>query len=227
MYGIDGRTELPERELSHLAGYRGSQPVRIGNAAASQLQLDIYGELMDSVYLYDRWHQPISSAHWDTITTRAGWLCDHWDQPDEGIWETRGGPKKFLYSQLMCWVAIERAIRLATRRGLPADLERWRKARDAIYRRIMDRGWSPKLKAFTQYEGSDVVDAAVLLMPLVKFISPTGPKWLSTWTHSPPAWCPIRWSTGTTHGQPGRGARHGRHLLGVLVLVRRGARPRR
>ena len=135
---------------------------------------------MDSVYLYDRWHEPISSAHWDTITTRAGWLCDHWDQPDEGIWETRGGPRKFLYSQLMCWVAMERAIRLALRRGLPADLERWRKARDAIYRRIMDRGWSPRLKAFAQYEGGDVLDAAVLLMPLVKFISPADPKWLST-----------------------------------------------
>jgi GH15 family glucan-1,4-alpha-glucosidase len=180
MYGIDGRTELPERELSHLAGHQGSAPVRIGNAAAKQLQLDIYGELMDSVYLYDRWHQPISSAHWDTITTRADWLCDHWDQPDEGIWETRGSPKKFLYSQLMCWVAMERAIRLAVRRGLPADLERWRRARDAIYRRILDRGWSPRLKAFTQYEGGDVLDASVLLMPLVKFISPTDPKWLST-----------------------------------------------
>jgi GH15 family glucan-1,4-alpha-glucosidase len=180
MYGIDGRTELPERELRHLAGYRGSAPVRIGNAAAKQLQLDIYGELMDSVYLYDRWHEPISSGHWDNITARADWLCDHWDQPDEGIWETRGGPKKFLYSQLMCWVAMERAIRLAIRRGLPADLERWRKARDAMYRRIMDRGWSPTVKAFTQYEGGDVLDAAVLLMPLVKFISPTDPKWLST-----------------------------------------------
>ena len=179
MYGIDGRTELPERELGHLAGYRGSAPVRVGNAAAKQFQLDIYGEFMDSVYLYDRWYRPISSAQWDSMIARADWLCDHWDQPDEGIWETRGGPRKFLYSQLMCWVAIERAIRLATRRGLPADLERWRKARDAIYRRIMDRGWSPRLKAFTQYEGGDVLDASVLLMPLVKFISPTDPKWLS------------------------------------------------
>jgi Glycosyl hydrolases family 15 len=180
MYGIDGRTELPERELPHLAGYLGSQPVRIGNAAAKQLQLDIYGELMDSVYLYDRWHQPISSGQWDTIISRADWLCDHWDQPDEGIWETGGGAKKFLYSQLMCWVAMERAIRLALRRGLPADLDRWRAARDAIYRRIMDRGWSASLQAFAQYEGADVLDAAVLLMPLVKFISPTDPKWLST-----------------------------------------------
>jgi len=154
MYGIDGRTGLRERELGHLAGYRGSVPVRIGNAAATQLQLDIYGELMDSVYLYDRWYRPISSAQWDAVTTRTDWVCDHWDQPDEGIWETRGGPKKFLYSQLMCWVAIERAIRLATRRGLPADLERWRQARDAIYRRIMDRGWSPQLTAFSQYESA-------------------------------------------------------------------------
>jgi GH15 family glucan-1,4-alpha-glucosidase len=180
MYGIDGRTELPERELPHLAGYLGSQPVRIGNGAASQLQLDIYGELMDSVYLYDDWYQPITSAQWQAITARANWLCDNWDQPDEGIWETRGGRKKFLYSQLMCWVAMERSVRLANRRGLPADLERWRKTRDAIYRRIMHRGWSARLQAFAQYEGGDVLDASVLLMPLVKFIAPTDPKWLST-----------------------------------------------
>jgi GH15 family glucan-1,4-alpha-glucosidase len=180
MYGIDGRTDLPERELPHLAGYLGSRPVRIGNAAAGQLQLDIYGELMDSVYLYDRWHQPISSDRWDVIIARTDWLSDHWDQPDEGIWETRGGPKKFLYSQLMSWVAIERAIRLAIRRGLPAHLERWQAARDAIYQRIMDRGWSQRLQAFAQYEGADVLDASVLLMPLVKLISPTDPKWLST-----------------------------------------------
>jgi len=180
MYGIDGRTELPEQELPHLAGHLGSKPVRIGNAAAKQLQLDIYGELMDSIYLYDRWHQPISSLRWDVIAARSDWLIDHWDQPDEGTWETRGGPKKFLYSQLMCRVALERAVRLASRRGLPADLERWRTARDAIYRRIMDRGWSHRLQAFAQYEGADVLDASVLLMPLVKFISPTDPKWLST-----------------------------------------------
>jgi GH15 family glucan-1,4-alpha-glucosidase len=180
IYGIDGRTDVPEQELPHLAGYQGSRPVRIGNAAALKRQLDIYGDLMDSVYLYDEWHQPISSADWTVISSRADWLSENWDQPDEGVWETRGGPQKFLHSQLMCWVAMERSVRLALRRGLPAEIERWRAVRDAIYRRIMDKGWSPALNAFPQYEGADVLDAAILLMPLVKFISPTDPKWLST-----------------------------------------------
>ena len=117
MYGIDGRTDLTERELPGLEGYRGSAPVRVGNAAARQLQLDIYGELMDSVYLYDKWAQPLSSDEWEAVRTRTNWVCDNWDQPDEGIWETRGGRKKFLYSRLMCWVAVERAIRMAVHRG--------------------------------------------------------------------------------------------------------------
>ncbi|MGP4048948.1 glycoside hydrolase family 15 protein [Streptomyces sp. 2A115] len=180
MYGIDGRTDLPERELAHLEGYQGSAPVRVGNAAADQLQLDIYGALIDSVYLYDKWAQPISSDQWDDICALVDWVCDHWDQPDEGVWETRGGRKNFLYSRLMCWVAIERAIRLANRRGLPADLPRWLQARDTIYRRIMKRCWSPARQAFVQQEDGDLLDAAVLMMPLTKFISPTDPKWLST-----------------------------------------------
>ncbi|MFD8806608.1 glycoside hydrolase family 15 protein [Streptomyces sp. NPDC059597] len=180
MYGIDGRTRLPERELPHLEGYRGSAPVRVGNAAAGQLQLDIYGALIDSIYLYDKWAQPISSAQWDDVCHLVDWVCDHWDQPDEGVWETRGGRKNFLYSRLMCWVAIERAIRLANRRGLPADHRRWRQARDDIYRRIMDRGWSERRRAFVQHEAGDVLDASVLMMPLAKFIAPTDPKWLST-----------------------------------------------
>ncbi|MFJ3895304.1 glycoside hydrolase family 15 protein [Streptomyces sp. NPDC090083] len=180
MYGIDGRTALTERELPHLEGHRKSAPVRVGNAAADQLQLDIYGALIDSIYLYDKWAQPISSAQWDDVCALVDWVCAHWDQPDEGVWETRGGRKNFLYSRLMCWVAIERAIRLANRRGLPADLPHWLKVRDTIYRRIMDRGWSVKRQAFVQYEGSDVLDAALLMMPLAKFIAPTDPKWLST-----------------------------------------------
>ncbi|MEU3305259.1 glycoside hydrolase family 15 protein [Streptomyces sp. NPDC006678] len=180
MYGIDGRSELPERELSHLEGYRGSAPVRVGNNAATQLQLDIYGALLDSVYLYDKWCQPLSSGHWRAVCDVVGWVCEHWDQPDEGVWETRGGRKKFLYSRLMCWVAIERAIRMAQHRGLPAPLERWGPVRDAIYWRILDQGWSPARQAFVQYEGGDVLDAAVLMMPLTKFIAPNDPVWLST-----------------------------------------------
>ncbi|MEV7690864.1 glycoside hydrolase family 15 protein [Streptomyces bungoensis] len=180
MYGIDGRSDLPERELPQLEGHQGAAPVRVGNAAAGQLQLDIYGALIDSIYLFDKWAQPISSGQWDDVCHLVAWVCDHWDQPDEGVWETRGGRKNFLYSRLMCWVAIERAIRLANRRGLPADLNRWCRCRDAIYRRIMDRGWSARRGAFVQYEDGEVLDASVLMMPLAKFIAPTDPKWLST-----------------------------------------------
>ncbi|MEU2866470.1 glycoside hydrolase family 15 protein [Streptomyces mirabilis] len=180
MYGIDGCRDLPERELSHLEGYRGSAPVRVGNAAVDQLQLDIYGALVDSLYLYDKWGKPISSAHWDSISELVDWVCDHWDQPDEGVWETRGGRKTFLYSRLMCWVAIERAMRLARHRGLPADMVRWGAVRDTIYRRIMSHGWSAERHAFTQYEDSDILDASLLMMPLAKFIAPTDPKWLAT-----------------------------------------------
>ncbi|WP_329129567.1 glycoside hydrolase family 15 protein [Streptomyces caniferus] len=180
MYGIDGRTELPERELSHLEGYRGSAPVRVGNGAATQLQLDIYGALLDSVYLYDKWCRPISSGHWRAVCALVDWVCEHWDQPDEGVWETRGGRKKFLYSHLMCWVAIDRAIRIAQHRSLPAELGRWGPVRDAIYWRIMDKGWSPARQVFVQHEDGDVLDAAVLMMPLTKFVSPSDPVWLST-----------------------------------------------
>jgi GH15 family glucan-1,4-alpha-glucosidase len=180
MYGIDGRTELPETELTNLEGYQESAPVRIGNAAADQLQLDIYGALIDSVYLYDKWGQPISSDHWDRLCALVNWVCDHWDQPDEGVWETRGGRKDFVYSRLMCWVAIERAMRMARQRGLPANLVEWGKTRDTIYRQIMERGWSATRRAFIQHYGEDVLDASVLMMPLAKFISPTDPKWLST-----------------------------------------------
>ncbi|MFD7169075.1 glycoside hydrolase family 15 protein [Streptomyces violascens] len=180
MYGIDGRCDLPEYELRHFEGYLGSAPVRVGNAATGQLQLDIYGALLDSVYLYDKWGQPISSDHWDEVGAVVDWLCDHWDQADEGIWETRSGRRNFVYSRLMCWVALERAIRMANRRGLPADLPRWRESRDAIYRQIMARGWSAERGAFVQGLDDHVLDASLLMMPMAKFISPTDPKWLST-----------------------------------------------
>jgi GH15 family glucan-1,4-alpha-glucosidase len=180
MYGIDGRADLPEEELTHLEGYMRSAPVRIGNDAARQLQLDIYGELIDSVYLYNKYGEPISHGSWQEIRRIVEWLCDNWDQADEGIWETRGGRQRFTYSQLMSWVAIERAIRVARQRGLPGDLVHWLAARDAIYHRIMERGWSERRGAFVQHDGTDVLDASVLLMPLVKFVAPRDPRWLST-----------------------------------------------
>ena len=180
MYGIDGRSELPEHELEHFEGYRGSRPVRIGNGAADQLQLDIYGELIDSVYLYNKYGTPIYHDAWTDLSRIVDWVCENWDQADEGIWETRGGSQHFTFSRLMSWVAVERAIRMARQRGLPADLVRWLSVRDAIYHQIMERGWHQGRKAFVQHYDTDVLDASLLMMPLVKFIAPTDPRWLST-----------------------------------------------
>jgi len=180
MYGIDGREDLPEKELAHLEGYMGSAPVRIGNGAATQLQLDVYGELVDSVYLCNKYGLPIYHDGWVELTRSLEWLIDHWDQPDEGIWETRGGRRNYTYSRLMSWVAVERAIRMARQRGLPADLSRWTGVRDRIYNQIMERGWHPARGAFVQHYDSDVLDASLLLMPLCKFIAPTDPRWIST-----------------------------------------------
>ncbi|HEX9417164.1 MAG TPA: glycoside hydrolase family 15 protein [Gaiellaceae bacterium] len=180
MYGIDGRGELEEEILEHLEGYRGSRPVRIGNAAADQLQLDIYGELIDSVYIYNNHASPIAHASWMDLTRIVDWVCDNWDQADEGIWEVRGGRQNFTYSRLMSWVAIERAIRIAIQRGLPSELSRWRAARDSIYHQIMAKGWNGEKQAFVQHYDTDTLDAGVLLMPLVKFIAPTDPQWLTT-----------------------------------------------
>jgi GH15 family glucan-1,4-alpha-glucosidase len=180
MYGLDGRHALPEETLPHLCGYLGSQPVRIGNGAWNQLQLDIHGELMDSVYLYDKWGKPISHDLWENLVRLINWVCKHWRLPDEGIWEVRGGRQEFLYSRLMCWVALDRGLRLAHKRSFPAPLREWTETRDAIYREIFSEFWSKEKQAFVQYRGATTVDAACLLMPLVKFISPTDSRWLST-----------------------------------------------
>jgi GH15 family glucan-1,4-alpha-glucosidase len=180
MYGIDGRADLEEFVLDHLEGYQGSAPVRVGNDAATQLQLDIYGELIDSVYLYNKYGTPIYHDAWAHVCRIIDWVSENWHLPDEGIWETRGGRQRFTYSRLMSWVAVERAVRIARQRGLPADIVRWMAARDEIYEEIMTRGWNEERGAFVQHYDSDVLDASTLLMPLVKFISPTDPRWLST-----------------------------------------------
>jgi GH15 family glucan-1,4-alpha-glucosidase len=180
MYGVDGGSELPELVLSHLEGYRGSAPVRVGNAAAGQLQLDIYGELIDSVYLNNKYGTPIHHDAWEDLRRIVEWVCENWDQADEGIWEVRGGRRQFTYSRLMSWVAVERAVRIARQRGLPGDLYRWMATRDRIYNQIMERGWNAERRAFVQHFDTDVLDASVLLMPLVKIVAPTDPRWLST-----------------------------------------------
>jgi GH15 family glucan-1,4-alpha-glucosidase len=179
LYPIDGG-HLTEELLEHWEGYRGSGPVRVGNSAAIQLQLDIYGELVDSIYLYNKYGSPISHHAWEDLSAIVDWVCEHWDQADEGIWETRGGRKQFTSSRLMCWVALERALRIATQRGLPANRERWTCERDRIYKQIMDRGWHEQRGAFVQHCHAEVLDASLLLMPLVKFLAPTDPRWLST-----------------------------------------------
>ena len=180
VYGIDGRHDLEEKELDHLAGYRGSSPVRIGNGAHDQLQLDIYGELMDAVYLYNKYGDPISYGLWTRLRKLVDWVCDNWRREDEGIWEVRGGRQHFVYSKLMCWVAVDRGLRLASKRSFPADRSRWLAVRDEIYEEIMEKGWSPERQAFVQYYGGDTLDASNLIMPLVFFVAPKDPRMLAT-----------------------------------------------
>ncbi len=180
LYGIDGRRHLEEITLDHLEGYRGSKPVRIGNGAYDQLQLDIYGELMDSVYLFNRYGEPISYDFWTKLRQMTNWVCDNWRLVDEGIWETRGGRQHFVYSKLMCWVMLDRAVKLADSRSFPSERSRWLATRDEIYEEIQSKGWNEGRQAFVQHYGSDSLDASNLIMPLVFFMSPTDPRMLST-----------------------------------------------
>jgi GH15 family glucan-1,4-alpha-glucosidase len=180
MYRIDGSRDLPEVILPQFEGYKNSAPLRIGNAARGQLQLDLYGELMDSVLIYDKHVEPISCAFWKNLTILVEWVCANWRKPDRGIWEIRGQSHAFLYSRVLCWVAIDRAMKLAQRRSFPAPLVRWHRIRDQIYENIYAEFWNPRLKALVQFRGAKTVDAASLLLPLVKFISATDPLWQCT-----------------------------------------------
>jgi len=180
MYGIDGKQKLDEMPLDHLRGYEDSRPVRIGNAAYQQLQLDIYGEMLDSIYLANKYGDPISVAGWQDVQRVLAWLGKNWQRPDEGIWEVRGGPREFLHSRFMCWVAFDRALRLAQKRSLSGPLDAWLAARDAIREDIFKNFWDDDLQSFVQSKGTKNMDASVLLMPLMRFISPVDPMWLST-----------------------------------------------
>ncbi|MEF9902430.1 glycoside hydrolase family 15 protein [Streptomyces sp. P9-A2] len=180
MYRIDGDPDLPEQTLDHFEGYRGSSPVRIGNGAADQLQLDIYGEALYAVSQGAEIAQQASFEGWQALARTLDWFADAWDRPDEGIWETRGGRQDFTYSRVMSWVAFDHGLRLADSFRRPADVERWRTARDAVFEQIMERGWSEKERAFVQHYDGDVLDASLLLMPRVGFIAPRATAWLST-----------------------------------------------
>ncbi|GAA3795686.1 glycoside hydrolase family 15 protein [Amycolatopsis tucumanensis] len=180
MYRVDGSSDLKEDVLDHWSGYRGSRPVRIGNGAAEQLQLDIYGEAMDSLFAGDRAGLPIPHQGWRAVRDVLDWVCANWDQPEEGIWETRGGRRPFTYGRLMCWVALDRGIRLAAEHGRPADQQRWAAERDRIYEEVHDRGWHPGRRAFVQHYDTDVLDSSLLRMPRLGFIAGRDPQWLST-----------------------------------------------
>jgi GH15 family glucan-1,4-alpha-glucosidase len=177
---IEGNNQLPEQTLDHWEGYRGSGPVRIGNAAVSQVQGDIYGEIMDALYLSNKYVSPTSYDLWVKIRNRLDWICDNWQLPDAGIWEMRNRQEHFVYSKVMNWVALDRGLRLADKRALPANRVKWLTERDSIYEEVMSKGWNEKRQAFTQFYGSEDLDASLLIMPLVFFMAPTDPRMLST-----------------------------------------------
>jgi GH15 family glucan-1,4-alpha-glucosidase len=180
MYSIDGVSDLPEFTLDNLSGYRDSRPVRVGNAASSQLQLDIYGEMMDAVYLYDKHVSPISYDLWMRIHGVLVWVAENWNQPDDGLWEVRSERQQFVYSKLQCWVALDRGIRLASQRSLPLDRVKLETERDRIFASIMEKGWDEKQQSFTQSYESKSLDASNLMMPVLMFIAPKDPRMLST-----------------------------------------------
>ncbi|MGR0220799.1 glycoside hydrolase family 15 protein [Agromyces sp. ZXT2-6] len=180
MYRVDGSSDLVEESLDHWEGYRGSSPVHVGNGAADQLQLDIYGEAMDAIHLADTHGLQLPHRGWAQIRDMLDWVCENWDQPEEGIWETRGGRQDFTYGRFMCWIALDRGIRLARRHGRPAPLATWIEQRDRIYEQVMAKGWHPERGAFVQHYDTDVLDASLLLMPLMGFVAPRDPMWLST-----------------------------------------------
>lgn len=179
VYTIQGEVPPDELELE-LAGYKNSKPVRIGNAAHGQTQLDIYGELIDTIYIYDKYGAPISENFWKHLRKHVDFVTDHWREPDHGIWEIRGEKKEFLHSRLMCWVAVDRAIRIAERRGFSYDKKRWEESRAEIKDSIFSDFWNAEKKAFVQHKGSDTLDAAVLLMPIFLFIDAQDEKWVQT-----------------------------------------------
>lgn len=180
LYTIDGQQSAGETALDSLQPPDGGSPLLIGNDASKQLQLDIYGALLDAVYLYNKYGDTTSYDGWRNVAKIVDYVSEHWRDPDHGIWEARNGMRELLHSRLMCWVTVDRAVRLAHKRSLPAPLERWNQVRAQIYESVFEDFWNAQRGAFVQARGSDALDAACLMMPLVKFIAPKDPRWLST-----------------------------------------------
>ncbi|KAK2020076.1 family 15 glycosyl hydrolase [Colletotrichum eremochloae] len=182
MFTIRGETDIPEVELDHLEGYRGSKPVRIGNGAASHQQFDIYGELMDGIYLYNKYGKPISWDQWCSVREMLDFVLTITDKPDMSIWEVRAQPQNFTYSKVMLWVAFDRGLRLADKRNFPCpSRSKWLAARDGLMEEIMEKGYNKEMKSFVQsYENNTKIDSSILIAPLVFFIAPNDPRFLNT-----------------------------------------------
>lgn len=171
MFGVGGERDLSERDLEHLEGWRGSAPVRVGNAAYRQLQLDIYGEVMETAYLWSQ-TKPMPEGLWSLLSELADWVCDNWRRPDSGIWEVRAGVQHYVFSKIMCWVALDRAVRMADALDHPERGRRWRAERDRVHAEVLERGWNEARGAFVQHYDTDALDASALLIPRIGFLPP-------------------------------------------------------
>jgi len=180
MYGLRGEKDLPEEELHHLDGYKGSRPVRLGNEAANQRQLDIYGEIMGAALKLSDYVGKVDSKLWPLLRNICEHVVAHWREKDSGIWEVRGGPHEFVYSKVMCWVALDRGLTIARRYGFPADLKKWEKARSEIKEDVLKKGWNEKKQAFVQHYETDALDSSTLLIPLLGFLPFDDPRVVST-----------------------------------------------
>lgn len=180
MYAVDGETKLQEKPLKHLEGYRGTSPVHVGNGAYNQFQLDIYGELIQTVHTFVKFGGALTYDFWQEIEEHVEFVIKNWKKPDHGIWEVRGEKREFLHTRVMCWVALDRAIKIGEMKSFPYDFVKWREVRDTIYRDIHANFWNEKKQAFVQSKSSDLLDASVLIMPIVGFISPQSEKWKKT-----------------------------------------------
>jgi GH15 family glucan-1,4-alpha-glucosidase len=179
MYAADGRRELGERILEHLEGYRGARPVRIGNGAAGQFQLDVYGEILETANIWRKRH-PMTEGLWKTLREVVEWTAAHWQEPDLSIWEPRHEPKHHVFSKVMAWVALERGARMASELGLAGDVESWRREADRLHAEVLERGWDPARRTFVQVYGEPQLDAALLVIPKVRFLHRSDPRVRST-----------------------------------------------